>query len=202
MSNARTGAMVAMAVLLLCGCSKKEEPAPTINSSMADVMEPTAQAIWDIMSRAYNAAGDGLDSTKISSSDWKALQTASLKLKERAEMMALADHLVVANDHQPILGSQAVGTRGRIGAAWDAVSAQQVQARIDAEPALFAQKARALADTADRISHAADARNARLFYTATSGLDEVCDACHEPFWGTDEPPPYPHDASPARPSTS
>lgn len=193
MPKTRSGIMMAMAVLLLGGCGRQEQQAaaPTINSSMTDVMEPTAQAIWDIMSHAYNAAGDGLDSTRISDADWTAIRTASRKLQARAEMIALADHLIVAADDQPILGSQAAGTQGDIGAAWDAVSARQVQARIDARPALFAQKARALADMADRIGRAADAKNARLFYAATSDLDEVCDGCHEPFWGTDEPPPFP-----------
>jgi len=190
------GTTIAMTLLLLCGCNKKEA-APTINASMTDVMEPTAQTIWDIMSSAYNAKGDGLDPTRISDADWKKLDEASRKLKERADMLALADHLVVATENQPILGSQAVGVKGDLGAAWDAVSAQQVQGRIDAKPALFAQKARALADAAAQIAQAADARNVHRFYTVASGLDEVCDSCHEPFWGTDEPPPYPQGAATA-----
>ena len=194
MVRIRPGATAAMALLLLAGCNKRET-APTINSSMTEVMEPTAQTIWDIMSSAYNDKGDGLDAAKLTAADWKALDKASRTLKARADMLALADHLVVAADNQPILGSQAVGTRGEIGAAWDAVSAREIQSRIDAKPALFAQKARALADAAAQITQAADAKNTARFYAVASGLDEVCDSCHEPFWGTDEPPPYPQGKS-------
>lgn len=190
MTRVGPGATTAMALLLLAGCNRKDT-APTINTSMTEVMEPTAQIIWDIMSSAYNDKGDGLDAAKLSAADWKALDKASRALKARADMLALADHLIVATDTQPVLGSQAVGTKGDIGAAWDAVSARQIQSRIDAKPALFAQKARALADAAAQITQAADAKNATRFYAVASGLDEVCDSCHEPFWGTDGPPPYP-----------
>lgn len=203
MAKARTGAVVALAILLLCSCGRKEAAAaPTINTSMTDVMEPTAQAIWDIMSQAYNARGDGLDATRISDTDWKTLASESRKLKQRAELLALADHLVVASGKEIILGAQAVGTKGAIGAAWDAVGPQQVQARIDANPALFAQKARDLANSAEQINRAANSKNAGLLYTAASGLDGVCDGCHEPFWGTDVPPPYPHLPEKARQSSS
>lgn len=203
MTKARTGAVIAITIALLYGCGRKEAAAaPTINTSMTEVMEPTAQAIWDIMSQAYNARGDGLDATRITDTDWKTLASESRKLKERAELLALADHLVVASDKEVMLGAQAVGAKGAIGAAWDAVGPQQVQARINANPALFAQKARDLVTAADQINRAAISKNARLFYTAGSGLDEACDGCHEPFWGTDEPPPYPHGHEKARPSSS
>lgn len=200
MTRIGPGATAAMALLLLAGCNR-QATAPTINTSMTEVMEPTAQTIWDIMSSAYNARGDGLDPARLSDADWQALDKASRALKARADGLALADHLVVVADNQPILGSQAVGIKGDRGTAWDAVSARQIQSRIDAQPALFAQKARALADAAAQITQAADARNAARFYAVASGLDEVCDSCHEPFWGTDEPPPYPRGkgaaASPA-----
>lgn len=185
------------ALLLLSGCGKTE-PTPTINASMTGVMEPAAQAIWDIVSNAYNDKGDALVPARITDADWKRLATESARLKERASMLAGADRITVATANEPILGSQAVGVKGDLGAAWDAVAAPQVQARIDAQPALFAEKAHDLVDAADAINRAALNRDAMLLYKATSGLDEVCDGCHEPFWGTDEPPPFPHEGKAAR----
>jgi len=188
----RTGAIVVAAatMLTLSGCSKKEAP-PTINESMTGVMEPTAQTIWDTVSRAYNDLGDGLEPSKLTDDDWTKLADASQKLKDRATIFANATHVVVATSNEPILGSHAAGIKGNVGPAWDALNAQQVQARIDAQPALFAEKARTLAESADAIHRAAATRDTALLYKVSSDLDEVCDGCHEPFWGTDEPPPFP-----------
>ncbi len=183
--------MAAATALMLSGCGK-QEATPTINASMTGIMEPAAQAIWDIVSSAYNDKGDALVGAKLTDADWTKVRDASQKLKDRALLLANAEHIVVAASNEPILGSQAVGTKGEIGAAWDALSAQQVQARIDADHPMFAKKAQGLADAADAINRAAMSKDVILLYKATSGLDEVCDGCHEPFWGTDEPPPFPH----------
>jgi len=189
------GAMAAATMLMLSGCGEKTASTPTINASMTGVMEPTAQAIWDIVSNAYNANGDALMGTRITDADWSKVREASQKLKDRAALLANAEHIIVAASNEPVLGSQAVGMKGAIGPAWDALGAKQVQARIDAQPALFAQKAHALADAADAINRASLTKDPVLLYQATSGLDEVCDGCHEPFWGTDEPPPFPHSSA-------
>lgn len=190
MLKAGAGAMVAATLLMLGGCQKKEA-APTINEDMAQVMEPTAETIWDTMSQAYNDKGDGLVSTKLTEADWAKMADASARMKERALAMANAKRNIVATANQPIMGSQAVGQKTAAGPAWDPVGAQHVQAKIDANPALFTQKARDLADSADAMHRASIAKDVVLLYKAASNLDEVCDSCHEPFWGTDEPPPYP-----------
>ncbi len=38
---------------------------------------------------------------------------------------------------------------------------------------------------------AAKTKDVQTVYRVSSGLDGVCDGCHEKFWGTDENPPYP-----------
>jgi len=188
MSKAKAGLLLAAAAVALGGCSRKDDT-PTINASMTQIMEPNAEKIWDIVSTAYNEIGDGLVADKISDADWKKIGEASRALKERAEIIATAKYIRVADANEPILGSQAVGVKGKIGTDWDAVDAKTVQARIDARPDLFKQKARVLVDAADAIGRAAQTRDVALLYKVSSGMDEVCDGCHEPFWGTDEPPP-------------
>jgi len=191
MLKARPCLLAIAAALLLSGCGKKE-PTPTINASMTGVMEPAAQAIWDIVSNAYNDRGDALVASRITDADWKTLDRESARMKARAAVLAKADHITVAAANEPVLGSQAVGVKGNVGAAWDAVDAPQIQARIDDRHDLFRDKADDLVRAADAINRAALTKDAILLYKATSGLDEVCDGCHEPFWGTDEPPPFPH----------
>jgi len=187
MLKLKAGLLIAAGSLALYGCTHKEET-PTINASMRGVMEPGAEKIWAIASKAYNDVGDGLVASKISDADWKAIADASGAMKARAELLANADHVVVAAANEPILGSQAAGTKGPVGAAWDAVDAKVVQARVDAKPDLFKQKMRDLVDAADAMHRASQTKDVALLYKVSSGLDETCDSCHEPFWGTDEPP--------------
>jgi hypothetical protein len=177
-------------VLTLAGCSRTAD-VPTINASMTGVMEPQAEKIWDLVSAAYNDVGDGLIGRKISDADWQKIEAASLALKQRADVIEQAEHIYVADANEPILGSQAVGVKSQSGSAWEAVDASTVQSRIDARPDLFKQKAHVLVAAADTIHRAAQTKDAALLYKAASGMDEVCDGCHEPFWGTDEPPPFP-----------
>ena len=183
-------AAVALGVLLAAGCSPKP-PTPTVNSSMTQVMAPQTQTIWDITSHAFNAKGDGLDAARISPADWAKLGEAGRQLRDRALLLANAPHVTAAGPGETIMGADAAGAPANIGHTWDAASAKQVQAMIDANPKLFAQRARILADAGDTVFKAAKAKDVGPLYRVSSGMDEVCDACHQKFWGTDEPPPYP-----------
>jgi hypothetical protein len=190
MKKAQAGLAIIGAALLLTGCNK-QTASHTINDSMSQIMEPNAEAIWDTMSAAYNERGDALVSTKLDDAAWLKIEDASALMQERAEEMATAKTFVVAAENVPIMGSQAEGQKTKAGADWDPVGAKTVQARIDAKPDLFREKARALAESAKAMHRAAMTKDAVLLYKTASELDEVCDSCHEPFWGTDEPPPYP-----------
>jgi hypothetical protein len=191
-----SGIILVAAALTLGACQKKAEVAAaaphTINDSMAQVMEPNAEAIWDTMSKAYNDKGDALDAAKLSEEDWKKIAASSTLMKDRAQ--ELIDHVkdikVTANG-VPIMGEQAVGNVGPAGKDWDAVNAGTIQGRIAAKPDLFVEKARILRDAADKLNRAATTKDVALLYTVGSEMDEVCDGCHEPFWGTDQPPPFP-----------
>lgn len=185
-----TGAVMVAMLLILSGCQKKANAtAHTVNDSMAQVMEPSAETIWNMMSKAYNDRGDALDATRLSDADWKTIADASEKMLARAQELANGEHHLVTAKGVAIMGEQAVGQPSPPGADWAAVDAKTVQARIDAKPALFKEKALALVDASDKLHRAALSKDAGLLYRVGSELDEVCDSCHEPFWGTDVPPP-------------
>ncbi len=187
----RAGAIaLALGVVLLSACGPKA-PTPTVHESMTDVMSPQAQIIWDTTSRAFNDKGDGLEASKISETDWTALAKAGQLLRDRAQVLAKARHVVAAAPGMAIMGEQAAGAPSTLGHAWDAASGKKVQAMIDTNPALFAQHARDLAQAGDTLVKAAGAKDIHALYDMSSGLDEVCDGCHVKFWGTDEPPPFP-----------
>lgn len=186
----RIGAVGLVSVVLLAGCGPKTPTAtPTMNESMTKVMQPEAQTIWDVTSGAFNDKGDGLVASKISQEQWEQLAQAGQRIRDRAHLLATAQHVVVATPGEAIMGGYAshAGAKG----TWDAASVQQIQAAIDADPALFHKHLRILEDAGDTVVHAANAKDTATLYKVSSNLDEVCDGCHQPFWGTDEPPPFP-----------
>ena len=186
----RAGAiLLASGAALLCGCGPKT-PTRTVNESMTKVMSPQAQTIWDITSGAFNAKGDGLEAPKISPAQWAQLERAGQLVKDWARLLADTPHVTAAAADQAILGAYAAPP-GAVKQTWDAANARQVQALIDANPALFSKRAKLLAEAGDTLVKASRAKDVQSLYRVSSGLDEVCDGCHQRFWGTDDPPPFP-----------
>jgi hypothetical protein len=169
----------------------KTAAAPTVNDSMTHVMSVDAQTIWDISSKAFNAKGDGLVAKKLGPEDWKQLGEAGKRMKERATLLATAKRVIVAGPNEQILGEDA--SKGGVKKTWDAANRKQIQALIDAKPKLFAQHAWTLVRTSESLEKAARTHDIKTVYKVSAGLDEVCDGCHKPFWGTDDPPPPPKD---------
>lgn len=188
----RAGAMtLAGCLLALAGCGKP--PTPTINESMTHVMQPEAQTIWDISSHAFNERGDGLDASKLTPSDWIKLAKSGRKLRDRALVLVHAPVITVAGPGETIMGEAASGpVKGPPEESRSAASIQQIHAWIEANPKLFRDRAMALAKAGDKLLRAAHAHDIKGVYEVSSGLDEVCDGCHEKFWGTDEPPQFPN----------
>jgi hypothetical protein len=182
--------LLTLGVLVASGCSK---PAPTINASMTQVMQPQAQTIWDITSKAFNDKGDGLEASKISQADWDQLAKAGAKMRDRALVLAKARHVTVTSADETIMGQAASRNVGSDQVrTWDAANPKQIQAWIDADPGLFAQRAQILAQAGDDVVKASRTKDVSTLYRVSAGLDEVCDGCHQKFWGTDDPPPFPH----------
>ena len=190
----RVGVTVLASCVLLAGCAK--EKTPTINNSMTHVMQPEAQTIWDITSRAFNAKGDGLDPTLIKPTDWIKLAKAGRKMRDRAHLLAVADHNTVTTFGETIMGEQGSGMVSvRPEVSHTAASVKQIQTWIDANPTLFAKRAKILEDSGTKLLNAAHTYDVKAVYEVSAGLDEVCDGCHEKFWGTDEPPKFPNSDS-------
>lgn len=172
----------------------KAAATPTVNDSMTHVMAVQAQTIWDISSKAFNDKGDGLVAKKLTANDWKQLGEAGRLMKERGTLLATAKRVIVAAPDEQIMGEDA--SKGGVKKTWDAANRKQIQALIDAKPKLFAQHAWTLVRTGESLEKAAKTRDIKTVYRVSAGLDEVCDGCHKPFWGTDDPPPPPKTGIP------
>jgi hypothetical protein len=182
------------AVGLGSGIAGAAATTPTINDSMTHVMSVEAQTIWDTSSKAFNAKGDGLDAKKLTDNDWKLVGEAGRKMKERATILATAKNIVVATPSEQILGEDA--SKGGVKKTWDAANRKQIKALIDARPQLFSQHAMTLARSMAALEKASKTKDIKTFYRVSANLDEDCDGCHKPFWGTDDPPPPPKTGIP------
>jgi len=168
--------------------ASQSAPPPSVNDSMTKVMSTNAQTIWDISSKAFNAKGDGLVAAKVTAKDWSELAEAAKAMNARATLLASAPRtLVVAGPNEQILGEEAA--HGGVKKTWDAASRRQIKALIDANPTLFAKRANILAKAMGDLAQASRTKDVKVLYRVSANLDEYCDGCHQPFWGTDDPPP-------------
>jgi hypothetical protein len=168
------------------------QTAPTINDSMTKVMAVHAQTIWDTSSKAFNAKGDGLVASKLTAQDWKFVGEAGRGLRDRAKTLAAPQRPRVVGPGERIMGQDAAhgGKKG----TFDAASVKQIEDLIDGNHALFIKKANILVKAGDDLDKASKTRDVKTLYRVSANLDEVCDGCHQPFWGTDETPPAPKNA--------
>jgi hypothetical protein len=172
----RTALALAAAGALLAGCGPKA-PSPTIHQSMTEVIVPQAQTIWDITNAAYNDAGSALDPAKISDADWTKIEQAAGNIRQRALLMSKEKKLVVAAPGVVIEGGDDPAEP----------HAAQVQAHVDANPKLFRERAKILAEAAEKAETAAHNHQVGPVFDVASNLDGVCDGCHARFWDPESP---------------
>jgi cytochrome c556 len=144
--------------------------APNLHDLMKNVVAVQAQIIWDVGNQAQDDKGDP-DPRKLKPTDWSKLTAASGKVKQAMQTLAQAPHVMAAAPGQKLDGEGDPGTFG----------AKQVQAAIDANPELFRAFSQALIASMERISAAAQTKNATQLFDASGGLDQICEDCHVKF---------------------
>lgn len=159
------------ALLLAAGCAPKA-PAPTVQDSMANVVAPQAQAIWDISNRAMNDQGTP-DASKITEADWAKIAAAGQQITDRSKSLAEAKKVVVAAEGVKLQDEGGSGSGS---------NAKQVQGFIDANPAAFADHAKKLMATGETLIAASKAKDVAKLSQVSDSLDGVCEACHMQFW--------------------
>jgi hypothetical protein len=145
--------------------------APNLHDLMKNVVAVQAQVIWDVGNNAQDAEGNP-DASKVKAADWSRVVSASGKVKQIAQTLGQADHVMAAAPGQKLTGEGDPGT----------FSAKQVQTAIDANPKAFRAFAQALSVSMDQIAAAAQAKDAAKLFDVSGRLDQVCEVCHVQFW--------------------
>jgi cytochrome c556 len=142
-----------------------------LHEPMKNIVAVQTQTIWDLGNQAQDDQGNP-DPSKLAAGDWSKIIDAAGKVRQVAQTLAQAEHVVVA----------AAGVKIEGEGNPDALGAKQVQAAIDANPAEFRARSQALATSMEQIVAAAKAKDARKLFDVSGALDQVCEDCHMKFW--------------------
>ena len=141
-----------------------------VRQAMQQGINAATMEVWDVGNNAMSDDG-GIDPDQMTPETWARLETAAQGLKATALEMHNAEAFLAASpENAPEEGAPG------------AVSMEDVQLYIDADPDGFRAAALALADHADLLIGAARARDAQEAGDLVAQLDQVCEVCHAQFW--------------------
>jgi hypothetical protein len=172
-------ALAGGAVMAAPGPGPRPRPgaAPTVHELMAGVIDPAADAVWQITNRNVDLLGYG-DAGKYAPADWARLYAASADLRRGATIVATTKALRAAPPGVKIADEEQPG----------ATNAAMVQARIKADPQAIRLHASNIAALAGQLQQAAVRRDAKTAQDLAGALDGACEACHLQYWYYNQEP--------------
>jgi hypothetical protein len=158
--------------LALAACSQSKEAATvTVHDEMVKTVIPQTQVIWDVSNQTFDDNGEP-DPKKMTDADWVKVKSAAGQLMISLDRMATATKITAAKPGDKILDQEYSGSP----------KAQDVQAKIDADPNGFRQHAKQMKDFFAVIDQAADTKNFQAFYAKANEADSACEGCHKSYW--------------------
>jgi hypothetical protein len=173
-------------LLTLAACQKDAQtaddaptPAPaqpqfkvtaTIQDLMQSEVDPPADYLWASVSTTVTAKGTEEHQPR-TDEEWLQVRHQAIILMEAGNLLAMPGRRVAA----PGKKLEDEGIQGIL-------TADQAQAKIDANHEAFVGFAQALHDVGEQMLTAIDARNIQGMIDAGERIDEVCEACHSTFW--------------------
>ncbi|MEJ0039331.1 MAG: cytochrome c [Gammaproteobacteria bacterium] len=149
---------------------------PNLHNLMKNIVAVQTQVIWDVGNDAQNDKGDP-DPAKMKAADWAKVGAAAGKVRDAAQALAKAPHVMAAAPGEKIDGEG--GTPGAFGA-------KEVQKAIDANPKVFQAFATQLTKSMDELVTAAKTKDAKKLFDVSGRLDQECEGCHTQFWYPNE----------------
>ncbi|HEX4151689.1 MAG TPA: hypothetical protein VHY75_05715 [Steroidobacteraceae bacterium] len=157
------------AAVLACACgaaSPDGPPRQTVQELMDTRIDPAADVLWDSVAFIASESGEE-DRRPQTPAQWESVRQAARTLIQAAADLTIPGRRVAAVDKPPGPGE---------------LNVSDIQRRIDANPAAFAQRAQALGAAAQQALAAIDAKNAEALMDAGGLIDAACEACHVLYW--------------------
>jgi hypothetical protein len=176
--RALTLSLVLIAGSGLYGCEQKvvpsAAPAPKLTATIQDLMafevDPSADDLWEAVATIVAPEGT-TERQPHTDAEWREVRRYAITLSEAGNLLIMPGRRVAA----PGKKLEDEGIEGILTAA-------QVQAAIDTNPAVFRQFAESLQAVGEQMLTAIDARDAQGLVDAGESLDSVCEGCHMTFW--------------------
>lgn len=160
--------VLAAGLLSSCETSRSLAGATEVetHAAMSGWINDASNAIWDVRNSARSETAR-LDPARIDDADWLKLEEASRSLEIHFRRLANAGTVNVENE-----GAQQPGFARQ----------DQIQSRIDADPEWFRKISLQMADNAQELNAAAQARNPQRASDLIENLNEPCQTCHTRYW--------------------
>ncbi len=151
-------------------------PQASIVELMADVIAPTADAIWGAVGTTEGPKGP-VETKPTTDKDWAELRKKAMLMVEATNLLAVPDRAVL------LPGQKFTNPPGP-----GDLPPEKSAAKIKAEWPTFLAFAQTLQNSALGALKAVDARNLDAYEEAGGAIDEACEQCHKSFWYPDAPP--------------
>jgi cytochrome c556 len=159
---------------LIAACSQAPQeaaqgptPIGSIHEMMEDIVEPSADAVWDSTAILTDAKGVH-NNAPTTPEQWEKVRHSALTLVEAMNLVAMDGRRVIPEGEQ-------MGAGGTLDAA-------AIQARLVQNHADFARHAASLQAVAVEALRAIDARDLKKLDMAGAKIDAACEGCHLQFW--------------------
>ncbi len=148
------------------GTAGPVRPLTTVQELMDTRIDPAADALWNSVAFIASAKGEE-DRRPRTSKEWAAVRENATALIKGASELELPGRRVSAVETTPGFGE---------------LRASEIQHLIEADPAAFAVRARALRSASRTALAAIDAKDADGLLNAGGVIDAACEACHSAYW--------------------
>ena len=169
MSKLRPAVAASALAFIAAAAFAQAAPPLDVRKEMIDAVNPAAGAIWDITNAATDDEG-ALDAARLTDDNWARLKESAQMLEIHGRRMADAQ-VIVASGPDLAGGELPPGVASR----------EEIQGKIDADPASFRAISGEMAGHAAALVAAIDARDAGKTGEIASGIDGACQACHEQY---------------------
>ncbi|QJU58343.1 cytochrome c [Sphingomonas sp. AP4-R1] len=169
-----TAGLCSIAGLAACHRSAPVSEGPKPHASIRDIMlyeiDPAADFVWESVSTDVTSEGVK-EHQPHTTAEWQTVQSQALRLAEAPNLLVVPGRRV-AHGGQSLDDVDAPGN----------LTAEQIEQKIVADPALFARLAADLQTAALKAVDAAKAHNSARLSDAGAAIDAACESCHRTYW--------------------
>ncbi len=170
--NSRPAATSAPAPSASPSLEESVTPVLTIKELMEHIIDPTADWVFDAVGVDVNEKGT-IETKPVTDEEWLKVERGALMLAEGTNLLKM---------HRAVAPPGAEGLTVEPGKPAPELPPDQIEAKINANRALWNKYADGLRDVALASLKIAKARDSNALFKAGSDIDAACENCHLEYW--------------------